>query len=82
MSDRTYPCTPPERRSGSGVVIAALLGLPGLVSAVLLWLADAPIGLILLAYLLIPALSVATLYLAMTPPRVPADRRDWSAKHV
>lgn len=65
MSDKVKPHEDRVAPPGTGIVIAALLGLPGIVAAALLWRAGAPVGCILLAHLGTPAATLGLLCLAL-----------------
>jgi len=63
-------CNPPahapasELPPGGGMVFAALLALPGLILPLLLWLSGAGLVPVLMAYLGLPTLSLAFLFLS------------------
>ncbi|ANT62579.1 hypothetical protein AYJ57_19540 [Salipiger sp. CCB-MM3] len=52
--------------AGGGFVIACLVGLIGVVGGVILWLSDASLLVVLLAYLGFPAIIIVTLFVMVS----------------
>lgn len=57
--------TPRRVGAGGGFVIACLVGLFGVVGGIILWLSDASLLVVLLAYLGFPAIIIITLFVVL-----------------